>query len=190
MKKENSSVLLVSLIVLLTAVLRIVNAEFHIYNLVPVAALGLFSGSILQQKKASYLIPLSAMFLSDLGLSIFTHTPGFYGVSQLINYGALALVTLLGTRLHKRNSLSVAGYTLSGSLIFFLLSNFGTFLGGYYGYSDEGFIQCFTLAIPFYKSDMATTFFLNSFIGDLCFSALAFGSVHLLTSRRKQTQIA
>ncbi len=190
MKKEYNQIILVSSIILATALLRVVNAEFHIYNLVPVAALGLFSGSILQNKRAAYLIPLLAMFLSDIGLSLFTHVQGFYGVSQLINYGALALVTFLGTFLVKRNALNILGYTLSGSMIFFLLSNFGTFLGGYYGYSFAGFVECFTLAIPFYKSELANTFFLNSFLGDICFSFAAFGIAHLVFYQQRRLKIA
>ena len=184
MKKEYSQIFLVSIIVLATALLRVVNAEFHLYNLVPVAALGLFSGSVLQHKRVAYMIPLVAMFLSDIGLELFTNVQGFYGISQLINYGALALVTFLGTFLINRNVWNVAGYTLSGSMIFFLLSNLGTFLGGYYGYSFAGFIECFTLAIPFYKSEMANTFFLNSFLGDAFFSFIAFSLVYLVQQKR------
>jgi len=184
MKKEYSQILLVSIIVLMMAFFRVVNAEFHLYNMVPVAALGLFSGSVLQHKRVAYLIPLLAMFLSDLGLSLFTDVQGFYGISQIVSYGALALVTFMGTFLVKRNVMNVVGYTLSGSMIFFLLSNLGTFLGGYYLYSFSGFVECFSLAIPFYKSEMANTFFLNSFLGDAFFSTIAFGIVYLVQQKR------
>ena len=68
MKKE---ILIVALLVLTTAILRIVNAEVHMYNMVPVAALGIFSGSVLTNKKWAYMIPLTAMFLSDVGLNLF-----------------------------------------------------------------------------------------------------------------------
>ncbi len=190
MKNESSQIILVIALVLFTALFRVVNAEFHVYNLVPVAALGLFSGSILKNKRVAYLIPLFSVLLSDIGLGLFTSVQGFYGISQVINYAALALVTLLGTFLTKRNAVNIIGYTLSGSVIFFLLSNLGTFLGGYYGYSFEGFITCFTLAIPFYKSDMATTFFVNSFVGDICFSFLAFGVVYLACNKPGKLKVA
>ena len=176
MKKE---ILIVALLVLTTAILRIVNAEAHLYNMVPVAALGLFSGSVLTNKKWAYLIPLTAMFLSDVGLNLFTTTPGFYGVSQIVNYLALGLVTLLGTALVKRNTINVFGFTLGGSMIFFLISNFGTFLSGYYGYSVAGFTECYVMALPFYKSEFSTTIFMNSFLGDIIFSAVAFGIFYL-----------
>jgi len=176
MKKE---ILIVALLVLTTAILRVVNAEAHLYNMVPVAALGLFSGSVLTNKKWAYMIPLTAMFLSDVGLNLFTTTPGFYGVSQIVNYLALGLVTLLGTALVKRNTINVLGFTLGGSMIFFLVSNFGTFLQGYYGYHFEGFTACYAMALPFYKSEFSTTIFMNSFLGDIIFSAIAFGIFYL-----------
>lgn len=175
MKSQYKQILLVSALVLITALWRVINTEFHIYHLVPVAALGLFSGSVLEQKKWAYLIPLTAMFLSDLGLSLFTSMQGFYGLSQVVNYLALALVTFMGTRLVNRNAINIAGFTIGGSLVFFILSNFGTFLSGYYGYSANSLVECYAMALPFYKSELSTQFFVSSLISDLAFSAVAFG---------------
>lgn len=190
MKKEYSQIALVCILIMVVAFFRVLNADLHLYNVVPVAALGLFSGSLLQNKRIAYLIPLISMLLSDIGLSLFTHIQGFYGVSQVINYIALAVVTLVGTGLKKRNVFNIAAYTISGSLIFFVLSNFGTFLSGYYGYSSEGLITCFTMAIPFYKSELANTFFLNSFLGDLSFSALAFGIAWYVENKPGRLKVA
>lgn len=190
MKSQYKQLLLVSVLVLLTALWRVVNTELHIYHLVPVAALGLFSGSVLEQKKWAYLIPLTAMFLSDLGLSLFTSMEGFYGISQVVNYLALALVTLMGTRLVNRNAVNIAGFTLGGSLVFFILSNLGTFLSGYYGYSFSSLIECYTMALPFYKSELSTQFFVSSLISDMAFSAVAFGIYELfLVSKMKPAKI-
>ena len=190
MNKQTANILIVSAVVLITALMRVINLELHIYNLVPVAALGIFSGSVLRNKAQAYLIPLLAMLISDIDIALFTNTKGFYGVSQFVNYGAIMLVTLMGSAMQRRNVVNIAGYTLGGSFVFFVLSNFGTFLGGYYGYSFAGFTECFAMAIPFYKSDMAWSFFFNSFAGDLSFSLIAFGSYHLLAGRLHQMQIA
>jgi hypothetical protein len=183
MNKSHTQIALVAFTILFMAFMRVINADLNLYNMVPIAALGLFSGSVLQNKRMAYLIPLLAMLLSDIGLALFTQTQGFYGYSQLINYAALALVTLIGTFMVKRNVLTIAGYTISGTMIFFLLSNFGTFLSGYYGYTTAGLIECYIMAIPFYKSELATTFFLNSLLGDLAFSFLAFGILYLSSLR-------
>jgi hypothetical protein len=190
MKNNKNTLLLVVALILGIAVWRVLNAEWHIYNLIPVAALGLFSGSVLQEKKWAYLIPLSAMFLSDLGLSLFTHMDGFYGVSQVVNYFALALVTFLGTGLKNRSVLNTAIYTVSGSLLFFVISNFGTYLGGYYGYGFAGLTECYAMAIPFYRSEMATQFFVNSLLGDIIFSAIAFSAFAYFQHRQSVVQTA
>ncbi len=178
MNKEIKQIAIVAILVLSMALMRVVNAEFHLYHWVPVAALGIFSGSVLRQGKWAYLIPLMAMFISDIAFSLFTTTQGFYGVSQFVNYAALALVTFLGTQLQNRKTLNIAGFTIAGSLIYFLLSNFGTWLGGYYDMTWSGLVQCFTLAIPFYKSELATGFFVNSLLGDLGFSLVSFTIVY------------
>ncbi len=190
LKKENQQIILVALIVIATAILRVFNASAHIYHLVPLAAIGLFSGSILSNKRMSYIIPIAAMFLSDLGIAAVTNMPAFYGISQLVNYFAIVLVTFMGTFMVKRNMTSILGYSLSGSMIFFLLSNFGTFLSGYYGYHFSSLIECYTMAIPFYKNEMATTLFMNSLLGDLTFSFLAFGLVYFLFDKKSTVQVA
>lgn len=188
MNKQTKQILLVASLLVSMAALRVITNQLHWYNLAPVAALGIFSGSILQ-RKWSFMLPLGAMLLSDIALALFTPTPGFYGISQWVNYGALALVTALGMGLQKRSTMNVLGYTLSGSLLFFVLSNFGTWLGGFYGYSYQGLIQCYTMAIPFYKSELSTQFFMNSVSNDLLFSVLAFTAYNLY-QRSLQTQTA
>lgn len=190
MNKKTINILLVSAIILITAIFRVVNSEMHIYHLLPIAALGLFSGSVLNNKFYAYLIPLFAMFISDMGIGLFTNMDGFYGISQVINYGAILLVTLLGTKLTKRSVVNVTGFSLAGSTIFFLLSNLGTFLSGYYGFSFVGFIECYTMALPFYKNEMANTFFANSFVGDLLFSYLSFGIYYLVSYKIGKVQFA
>lgn len=187
MNKNQQQILVVALLVALTAVLRIASAELHWYHLVPIAGIGIFSGSILKNKSWAYIIPLATMLLSDIGFSLFTRTPGYYGVSQLVNYAALALVTLLGTQLKNKNAGSVLGFTVSGSLLFFVLSNFGTWLGGYYAFNLQGLINCYAMAIPFYKNELATGFFINSFAGDILFSCFAFGVYHLYTKKMVTT---
>ena len=76
MNKQTTNTLLVAAIILITAIMRVLNNELHIYHLVPVAALGIFSGSVLQNKYQAYLIPLVAMLLSDIGIGLFSNMQG------------------------------------------------------------------------------------------------------------------
>ena len=185
MKNQYRTILLLSVLVVAAAVLRVLNAGYHFYNLVPVTAMGLVCGSALKQNRYAYLIPLSAMLLSDIGLSLFTSVQGFYGISQWVNYLALVLVTRLGVSMKRRTILPIIGYTICGSFLFFLLSNAGTFLSGYYGYTREGLFQCYLMAIPFYRNELATSFFVNSFSGDLIFSFTAFGLLALNSYKQR-----
>lgn len=177
--KNYKNILLASGLILMAVAFRIMNYELHIYNLAPVAALGLFSGSVVKNKKLSYLLPLLAMFISDAYIQWFTPMKGFYDISQFFVYGSMIIITFMGTTMKNRKPLKIAGYSLAGSAIFWILSNFGTFLTGLWGLNMEGFITTYLMAIPFY-SDFGTQAFFNTFIGDLVFSGALFGAYAIL----------
>ena len=90
------------------------------------------------------------MGLSDVYL-------GFYGISYWV-YGSFLLISILGTIWKKIRVKNV----FIASLIFFIITNFGVWLMGY-PKTIEGFVLCYTLAIPF---------FINSLLGDFFFSYL------------------
>lgn len=172
-----------TILVLLAVISRIINVETHWYGFAPIVAISLFSGALLKNKTYAYLLPLSAYFLSDLFLQFFTGTPGFYGISQFFVYGAMAFVVLLGMKMHKPKALRILGFTLGGSCIFWIVSNFGVFLAGYNGFSFQGFITTYLMAIPFY-TPAETSMFINSFGGDLLFSGVLFGVYALANQMR------
>lgn len=190
MKPNQKNLLLASVLILLAAGMRVVNAETHLYHLAPVAAIALFSGSVVRNKGIALLLPLTATLLADLYFQFFTEISGFYGLSQLLTYGALALIVLLGSGLKKRSPLRIAGFSVAGSLVFFLLSNFGVWLDQLliapglriYPMSLTGLGQCYLMALPFY-TPMGTSMFVNSFAGDLLFSLLLFGIFALAKAR-------
>jgi hypothetical protein len=176
MKSRYLSVPLVAMLILAAAASRIVNAELHLWNFAPVAALGLFGGAVLQDKRWAFLLPLLAQFVADAYFQLFTSTPGFYDMSQFFVYGGMALVTLLGTKMGEPKVARVAGFALSGSLIFFIVSNFGVFLTGMYGTGVSALTKTYAMAVPFYQPTL---------VGDLLFSALFFG-VYALVQRRAE----
>lgn len=166
MKRNYSNILLAAGLILMASLARVVNTEMHLYNLAPVAALGLFSGAVIKDKRVAYLLPLLAMLLADLYFQFFTSTQGFYGGAQWFVYGGMALVTLLGTAMHKVNPLKVAGFSLMGSLVFFIVSNFGCYVSGMWGGGIHGLVTTYTMALPFFK---------NTIAGDMAGSTLLFG---------------
>jgi hypothetical protein len=172
---------LCTLLVVAAVMSRIINAETHWYNFGPMVAISIFSGAILKNKSYAYLLPLAAYFVSDLYLEV-AHGAGFYGISQFFVYGGMALVVLLGTAMRKQNVARVLGFSIGGSLLFWIVSNFGVFLGGYWGTGLDGLATTYLMALPFY-STQGSELFLNAFVGDLLFSGILFGAYALLKSR-------
>lgn len=157
---------LISLFILLGALSRLLP---HPLNFTPLAAMALFGGTYLLNKKLAFLIPVSAMFLSDILLQI-KDGSGFYP-EMIWVYGSIVLITFLGFFLRgreQRQTIMVA--SLVGSLLFFFLTNFGTWLTGYYGYTTQGLANCYIAAIPFFKGTV---------MGDLFYNLLFFGGFAL-----------
>jgi len=174
MKQNRLNIILAIGLIVLAASARIVNQELHLYNLAPVAAIGLFAGAVLKNKKMAFLLPLLSLLVSDIYIELFPINAmqrGFYGVEQFFVYGGMLMVTLLGMTMNKINGVRVLGYSLTGSAIFFIVSNFGAFTSGMYGYSFEGLTTTYIMAIPFFK---------NTIVGDLAGNTLLFGGFHLL----------
>ena len=115
MSVQQRRLLLLILVVVLASLLRVAP---HPPNFSPVMAIALFGGAYFADRRMAYLVPLSAMLLSDFLI-------GFHGQMWLV-YGCFALVVWLGTRIAGKTSFPhVLGATLAGSLIFFLVTNFG-----------------------------------------------------------------
>lgn len=131
----------------------------HPYNITPVMALALFAGTYFEKKWMAFAVPLVSMFLADLFLGLHN--------TIIFVYGAMAVAVLIGFWLQNRvSSLKVIGATISSSLIFFIVSNFGVWLvSGYYSKNWAGLIECYTLALPFLQRSM---------MGDLLFSGVLF----------------
>ena len=140
----------------------------HPPNFSPVAALALFGGASFASKRAAFLVPLAAMFLSDLVLGLHSLIP--------VVYGSFALITCLGLWLRQRQSISrIAGAAVVGALLFFVLTNFGVWaLENLYPKTWAGFADCYVAAIPF---------FCNTLVSNLLYSALLFGGLALAERR-------
>ena len=150
----------------------------HPPNVACVGALGLLAGCYVSSYRA-YLFPLIALFISDLAGEI-TGFPGlgFYNpVAMACVYGGMMASVFVGRQLTNRVSpVRVAGGSLMVSTLFFLVSNFGVWLGGWYPASASGLLACYVNAIPFYGFTIA---------GDLAFTAILFTAWNLSPARVK-----
>ncbi|HZR05684.1 MAG TPA: DUF6580 family putative transport protein [Candidatus Udaeobacter sp.] len=168
----NKRLLTLSVIVLSAAAARVLP---HPPNVTPIAAMALFGGAYLFSRKLAFLVPLSAMFLSDLGLWALGQVP-LPGLQSVWVYASLSLTVCLGFLLRQhRRVLSIAGVTLSGALLFYLVTNFGVWwTNALYPRTMAGLLQCYTAAIPFFR---------NMLLGDACYVALLIGGFALAERR-------
>jgi hypothetical protein len=161
MTGNNSRLLALLGAILVAAVLRLVP---HPPNFSPIGAMALFSGAYLGRRPLAFVAPLGAMLLSDTVL-------GFYS-GIWITYLAVAAIVMVGWfALGRVSVLRVGGAAIASSVIFFLVSNFGTWaLSGMYPHGLAGLSACYVAAIPFFQNTVA---------GDLFYATLLFGGFRL-----------
>lgn len=137
----------------------------HPPNFSPIMAIALFSGVYLS-KKIAFALPIVAMIISDIFL-------GFYDLKLvLVVYLGIILCVVLGILVKKhKNFKTITLSSLSGSIIFFALTNFAVwFFYNWYPKNFLGLISCYVAALPFFK---------NSLLGDLFFALVFFGAYEL-----------
>ena len=74
---------------------------------------------------------------------------GFHS-TMLFTSGSIILIGLISKYFNRSILIRIFGVLL-GSLIFFIISNLGVWLGGSYGYSFNGLVSCYILALPFFS---------------------------------------
>ncbi len=141
--------MLPALLIILCVALRIIP---HPPNFAPVGATAVFAGRTLPGWLAIGLTWV-AMLLGDFALSRIQGYPFFTNVTPFV-YGGFALQALLGRALRRRRGGAV-GAAVLGALAFFVVSNFGAWMGGLYGHTLSGLVACYVAAIPFFGPTLA-----------------------------------
>jgi len=166
--------------ILLAALSRLLP---HPHNFTPVGGMALFGAAYFTRKYLAFLIPIAAMWLSDLVLNNLVYAkmyPEFYSgftwMGNLWVYASFILIALLGFGLlQKVKPLRLLGASLGASTLFFIVTNFGVWIGGLtYPKTWEGLVACYTAAIPF---------FWNTLAGDLFYVGVLFGAFAFLQNR-------
>lgn len=172
------------LIVLLAAFSRLVP---HPPNFTPIGAMALFGAAWFTNRFQALLLPLLALWLSDLALNNLVYARYYDGFTWLHSgfywtYGAFLLIGLVGRFwLKKVKTTRIVTGSLMASTLFFLISNFGVWTTGLmYPITVQGLIACYTAALPF---------FLNTLVGDLLYSSALFGTFELARNRFPALQI-
>jgi hypothetical protein len=91
---------------------------------------------------------------------------GFHSII-LFTWGSVIFVGLLSRFFIKSSISRVLGASM-GACIFFVITNFGVWSTGSYGYTLEGLVTCYFLAIPFFGNSIISVL-IYSFVIELIY---------------------
>ena len=153
----NIRIAIVTIIIIAAAFSRLVH---HVPNFSPIMAIALFGAAYFENKFEAIIIPLIAMFLSDIFLGFHTTMPAVYL--------SFVLGSVIGFLLLKKVSVGrIVIASLLSSTLFFIITNFAVwFLTDYYVSNFAGLTKCYTMAIPFFR---------NAILGDMLYCGALFG---------------
>jgi hypothetical protein len=138
----------------------------HPANFAPIGAIALFGGLYLP-KRWAIILPLVAMFVSDIFI-------GFYTWQIMVSvYGSFILAGLIGlwARTHK-TFFNIVSSSILISISFYLFTNAAVcFFGTMYTHNFSGLMQSYFMAIPFFR---------NSLLGDLFYTGILVGGFELV----------
>lgn len=182
---QRTTILMLSTIVFATMAARLVP---HPPNFSPIEAVALFSGAYMADRRLAFALPLLALLLSDLVLGLIVYGYGLFYAGMVFVYVSVVLITALGAGwLRRRRSLArVTGSAMGSAILFFVVTNFGTWLtSGLYPHSTSGLLACYLAGLPFFHYTLA---------GALGYSALLFGGAglarrHVRTWQRLQPSL-
>ena len=158
--------ILVGMAIIAAVMMRLIP---HWPNFTPVAAIALFGGAYISRKSLAFLLPVAAMLISDLFL-------GFHS-TMIAVYLGMIITVMIGITLRNRvKAGNVVIASLVSSVIFFLITNFASWMSGMMPYSLDfsGLMQAYIAGIPFFN---------NGLLGDLFYSTVFFGGFYLITQR-------
>lgn len=151
----------------------------HPPNFSPVEAIALFGGAFFASRALALLVPLLAMLVADVALGLLHGGlyAGWFGSAGFwLVYLCIAASVALGFGLRGRAGAGrVLAYCLAGSVLFFVVTNFGAWLASpMYPRSGAGLLQAYVAGIPFFQWTL---------LGTLAYAALLFGGFALLRAR-------
>ncbi len=144
----------------------------HPPNFTPIMAMAIFGPVLFKDKRLAFTVPLLAMFLTDLVIGLHS-TMIFVYVSFLIG-------VLLGfTLINRLKPIRLALTSLFASVIFFLITNFGSWLtSGIYPKSPDGLFQAYFFGLPFFRYTPLEMFGF-SVLSNLIYSFVIYGVIVL-----------
>src|SRR5690606_20233323 len=148
---------IIAALILIVALSRLIP----IYNFSPLGALGLFGAAYFKRKWQVFLIPIAAIWISDLLVNNILYASYYPSFTWFYDgfywqYGSYLLIALVGLLLFKRVNVSrVAIGALAATALFFFVSNFGAWVSSpLYPKTWGGLVTCLAAGIPFIKGTL------------------------------------
>lgn len=163
---------------ILTRLGPIAGANFWPSHFVALTALAL-CGGVLLPRSLAFILPVLALFSTDLLLNAHYNFP-FLAWEILPRYAVLFGTAYLGMRLTigGLQLLPLLGGSLVASTVFYVVTNTAAWIGEpAYAPNLTGWFQALTVGLPGFPPTW--TFFRNSVIADLGFTALFYASIRL-----------
>ncbi len=175
--KNIKGIILIIAMILMAAFSRLIP---HLPNFTAVGAMALFGSAYFNKRYLALISPILAMWLSDLVINnvvyaAYNESFVWFQSFQIYTFLPLLLITVMGFFLFKKVSTSkvIAGSIVS-AVIFFVVSNFGTWLSPYavFPHNFAGLVETYVAGIPFLG---------NNLMGTLFFSTIMFGAYYFIT---------
>lgn len=162
--KINLNFILIICLIIIAVGLRFLP---HAPNFAPIGALALFGGAYLK-KHWSYTLPIAAMIISDSLIGFYTP------LVMAAVYISFIISVFLGSLARNRKNIGkIIFLTLSGSVIFFLVTNFAVWaLTPMYDKTIAGLTDCYLAALPFFR---------NTILSDLFYAGILFGGYEIIS---------
>lgn len=179
MDKLNPKVSIIFISVFVLALSRIMP---HWPNFTAIGAAAIFGGAMIKNSYQAVLVPIIALFISDLIINNTIYS-GYYegfvlfGQSSTWIYASFILMSVIAHFSIKGFKVApILGNVLISTLLFFVLTNFGAWLGStMYTKDISGLLLAFEAGLPFV---------LNSLFANLLFSGVLFGAYYIALEKK------
>lgn len=160
----------------------------HPPNVSPMTAICLFSGFAVGVRLLSFLIPILVIYCSDFVINNTISKTFIADSSEIIwwsdfmwwTYASYALIIIIGAMsFEKIKTKNIIRTAIISSLIFFLLTNFGSWISySFYPKNGTGLLMCYQAGVPFFRT---------SLLSDIGFSIVLFGAYKFITTPKIDT---
>lgn len=161
--QSKNHIILIAGTILLMAISRLLP---HAYNFTPMIAMGIMGASYFKSTIWKYLVPIIAFYVSDLLVTnilyaSFYADQGFVWFSShmIWTYGAMLVIVLVSNLLMRtKNMKNVLGASLAGAVLFFLITNLGSWMADpIYPKTAGGVLAAYAAGIPFFPATLVST---------------------------------